>query len=88
LETQNQNNLKKQHRDTLFRLYFKSPENFLHLPTINPNMAFRLFLYYIELLQLRLKLNKISVYSTAKIKDLPMPDYPMKTHSKPQENNA
>ena len=117
-------NLKNQHRDTMFRGYFKKPENFLHLhkhcsgqdsmltaddikpfdlesavavrirrndvsfitkdnrliiliehqSTINPNMALRLFLYYIELLQLWIKLNGINLYGKVKIEDLPIPE--------------
>ena len=118
-------NLKKQHRDTMFRGHFKIPGNFLqllkhcshqdttlttdditpfdlesavavrirrndvsfitkdnrliilieHQSTLNPNMALRLFLYYIELLQLWIKLNNINLYGESKITTLPVPEF-------------
>jgi len=46
-----------------------------HQSTICPNMALRLFLYYVELLQLWIKLNKISLYASKKIADLPAPEF-------------
>jgi len=117
--------LKKQHRDTMFRAYFKMPHNFLdllkkcrddqlslmiddiepfdldssiavrirrndvsfmtkdkrliilieHQSTINPNMAFRLFIYFIELLQLWVKISGIDLYSTNEIPKLPIPEF-------------
>ena len=44
-----------------------------HQSTQNPNMAFRLFLYYIELLQLWVKINNINLYGQQKIPQLPIP---------------
>jgi len=46
-----------------------------HQSTINPNMAFRLFLYYIELLQLWIKLHEVNLYSTAKMQNIPKPEF-------------
>jgi len=46
-----------------------------HQSTINPNMAFRLFLYFTELLQLWVKINGITLYGTNKIPDLPTPEF-------------
>ena len=46
-----------------------------HQSTINPNMALRLFLYYVELLQLWIKLNEINLYSKQKISALPIPEF-------------
>ena len=119
------NNLKRQHRDTMFRGHFKIPEHFLHLlkhcrkqditlttadiepfdldsavairirrndvsfitkdnkliiliehqSTVNPNMAFRLFLYYIELLQLWIKTNGVNIYTATKIQNFPTPEF-------------
>ena len=118
-------NLKRKHKDTLFRAHFKIPENFLqllnrcsggnstlttnditpfdldsatairirrndvsfitndnrliilieHQSTVNPNMALRLFLYYIELLQLWIKLNKVNLYVTTKMQNIPKPEF-------------
>ena len=45
-----------------------------HQSTINPNMAFRLFLYYIELMQLWIKANNINLYGEIKMKNLPVPE--------------
>ena len=117
--------LKRQHRDTIFRWIFKDLHNFLqllkwcrgeeigltaediipfdldselavrvrrndvsfitkdnrliilveHQSTICPNMAFRLFLYYIELIQLWIKLNEINIYGQSKIPTLPVPEF-------------
>ena len=46
-----------------------------HQSTINANIAFRLFLYYIELLQLWIKINKINLYGQSKISNLPVPEF-------------
>ena len=120
----NKSNLKKQHRDTFFRWFFKQVEHFLqllhhcsaggtlltiddiepfdldselayrirrndvsfitkdnrliilieHQTTINPNMAFRLFIYYIELLQLWIKQQDINIYGTKKLQNFPVPE--------------
>ena len=119
------NKIKKQHKDTLFRMNFKVPENFLqllrhckngdlelsvddiepfdlesavtirirrndvsfitkdnrliilveHQSSINPNMAFMLFLYYIELLQLWIKSNGINLFGEAKVDDFPKAEF-------------
>ena len=45
-----------------------------HQSTINPNMAFRMFLYYFELLQLWVKVNKVNIFGTVKIEDYPLPE--------------
>ena len=42
-----------------------------HQSKINPNMAFRLFLYYNELLQLWIKQNKINIFGTEKVENFP-----------------
>ena len=117
--------IKRQHRDTIFRGIFKEPHNFLHLlqwcrggksdltvdcitpfdldselavrirrndvsfitkdnrlvilvehqSSLCPNMAFRLFLYYIELLQLWIKLNEVNVYGESIVPVLPVPEF-------------
>lgn len=46
-----------------------------HQSTINPNMAFRLFLYYSELLQLWIKTSGINIYSGAKITQFPIVEF-------------
>ena len=46
-----------------------------HQSTININIAFRLFLYYIELLQLWIKKNNINLYGQSKVPDLPVPEF-------------
>ena len=46
-----------------------------HQSTINANIAFRLFLYYVELLQLWIKINKINLYGQSKISNLPVPEF-------------
>ena len=118
-------NIKLQHRDTIFRWLFKEPHNFLqllewcrgrksnltveeiesfdldselayrirrndvsfitndnrmiilieHQSTICPNMAFRLFLYYVELVQLWIKQNEINMYGESEIPDIPAPEF-------------
>ena len=45
-----------------------------HQSTINPNIAFRLFIYFVELLQLWIKINGVDLHSTNKIPDLPTPE--------------
>jgi len=45
-----------------------------HQSTICPNMALRIFIYYIELLQLWIKTNDINLHGTQKINDLPIPE--------------
>jgi len=117
--------LKKQHRDTIFRSLFKKPDNFLHLlrhcrgtsedmiaddiqpfdldstiisrirrndvsfitkdnrliilvehqSTVNPNMAFRLLSYYMELLQIWIKQNNINIFASKRIPALPVPEF-------------
>jgi hypothetical protein len=118
------NKLKRGHKSTLFREYFKIAPNFLHLlekcrgghnltegditpfdlesetalrfrrndvsfitkdnrliilvehqSTVNLNMAFRLFLYYTELLQLWIKQNNVNLYGTKLIEPLPEPEF-------------
>ena len=118
-------NLKRQHRDSLFRGVFKLPKNALpllqhcrkdgvpfvlediqpfdldsdlahrirrndvsfivngnrliilieHQSTINPNMALRLLLYYMELVQLWIKKNEVNLHGSTKIQDLPTPEF-------------
>jgi len=46
-----------------------------HQSTINPNMALRLFFYYVELLYLWVKLNDINLHSASKIKNFPLPEF-------------
>ena len=46
-----------------------------HQSTINPKMAFRLFIYYVELLQLWVKTNEIDLYSASKLPELPAPEF-------------
>jgi hypothetical protein len=46
-----------------------------HQSTINPNMAFRIYMYHIELIQLWLKQNEINLYGKQKIKDLPLAEF-------------
>ena len=46
-----------------------------HQSTINPNMAFRLFIYFNELLQLWVKIKEIDLYSTSRIPDIPVPEF-------------
>ena len=117
--------IKRKHKDTIFRELFKEPRNFLHLlewcrggesgltveditpfdldselalrirrndvsfitkenrliilvehqSTQCPNMAFRLFLYYIELMQLWVKLNDVNLYGESHMLALPMPEF-------------
>ena len=117
-------NLLRHHRDTLFRVLFMIPENFVqlvaycnkdvpilsvddimpfdldsvtatrrrrndvsfitkdnrliilieHQSTINANIALRLFMYYIELLQLWIKSNDVNIFGSAKIRDFPVPE--------------
>ncbi|MCL2387051.1 MAG: Rpn family recombination-promoting nuclease/putative transposase [Defluviitaleaceae bacterium] len=117
--------MKRQHKDTMFRGWFKIPQNFLHLlkhckgdttlttddielfdlesvviirgrrndvsfitkdnrliiliehqSSLNPNMAFRLFLYYMELLHLWIKSNsEINLYGNSKIENFPLPEF-------------
>ena len=45
-----------------------------HQSTLCPNMALRLFMYYIELLQLWVKTNDVSLYGQQKIANLPLPE--------------
>ena len=46
-----------------------------HQSTINPNMAFRLLLYYLDLVHLWINQNGIDVYSNKKILALPAPEF-------------
>jgi len=46
-----------------------------HQSTLCPNMAFRLFLYYVELLQLWIKTNTINLYGKEKLSHLPVPEF-------------
>lgn len=46
-----------------------------HQSTLNPNMAFRLFLYYAELLQLWLKTTGTNLYGGRKIENFPVPEF-------------
>jgi hypothetical protein len=46
-----------------------------HQSTINPNMALRLFLYYIELIQLWITKNGVNLYGEAKVQNLPKPEF-------------
>jgi len=46
-----------------------------HQSTQCPNMALRLFIYYIELLQLWIKNNNVNLYGQQKIIDLPLPEF-------------
>jgi len=46
-----------------------------HQSTINPNMALRLYIYYMELVQLWIKLNNVNLFSTQEIPPLPLPEF-------------
>jgi len=46
-----------------------------HQSYITPNLAFKIFLYYIELIQLWLKLNKKNIHSTTPLPNLPTPEF-------------
>ena len=46
-----------------------------HQSTIGANIAFRLFLYYIELLQLWIKINNVNLYGKRKLPDFPLPEF-------------
>jgi len=47
-----------------------------HQSSLNPNMAFRLFLYYMELLHLWITSNnEINLYSNSKIENFPLPEF-------------
>ncbi|MCL1845644.1 MAG: Rpn family recombination-promoting nuclease/putative transposase, partial [Defluviitaleaceae bacterium] len=46
-----------------------------HQSTINPNMAFRMLLYYTELLQLWLKAAGVNLYGGKKIENFPEPEF-------------
>ena len=45
-----------------------------HQTTVNSNMAFRLFIYYMELLQLWIKQQDINIYGTQKLQNFPAPE--------------
>ena len=46
-----------------------------HQSTLCPNMALRLFLYYVELLQLWIKTNEVDIYTRQKVTGLPVPEF-------------
>jgi len=46
-----------------------------HQSTINPNMALRLLLYYMEMVQLWIKLNELNLHGSVKVEDLPTPEF-------------
>jgi len=46
-----------------------------HQSTQSPSMALRLFFYYIELLQLWIKLNDVNLYGESQIPALPVPEF-------------
>ena len=53
-----------------------------HQSTINPNMALRLLLYYIELVQLWLKHTGKSLFSGKYINDVPVPEFYVAYHGR------
>ena len=55
-----------------------------HQSTPCANMALRLFLYYLEMLQLWLKQNNIKLYGPTKISNLPLPEFYVAYNGKTQ----
>jgi hypothetical protein len=46
-----------------------------HQYTENPNMAFRLYMYYCELIQLWLKMNEVNIFGSEKVENIPTPEF-------------